>query len=109
MNFVAREDGGGVLIRALAPERGLDVMRERRGTEREALLCSGPGKLTQALGISGVHDGAPLFEAPFEVYAREGEVEVIAGPRIGISRAIDLPWRFGLKGSRFVSRPFARA
>jgi DNA-3-methyladenine glycosylase len=108
MNFVAREDGAGVLIRALAPERGLEQMRQRRGTDEERLLCSGPGKLTQALGITGAHDGASLFRKPFAVYAPDAKHEIITGPRIGISRALDLNWRFCLKGSPFVSKPWPK-
>jgi len=84
-------------------------MRERRGLTDVRLLCAGPGRLCQALGISRALDGLPLDAPPFEVAARGAEPEIVAGPRIGISRAVDLPWRFGLAGSRFLSRPFARA
>jgi len=108
MNFVAQEEGAGVLIRALAPERGLERMAERRCVEDVKLFCSGPGKLTQALGVSNAQDGAALFCKPFAVYAPEAAVEMITGPRIGISRAVDLPWRFGLKGSPFLSRAFPK-
>ena len=108
MNFVAQEEGAGVLIRAIAPERGLEQMAQRRGTDDVKLLCSGPGKLTQALGIAGAHDGAPLFRKPFAVYSATERVEIVTGPRIGISRALDLQWRFGLKGSPFLSKPFPK-
>jgi DNA-3-methyladenine glycosylase len=94
------------LVRALAPTSGLEAMRERRGLAAERSLCSGPGKLCQALGISRLHDGLPLDEPPFELFARESEPELAIGTRIGITRAIEQPWRYGLAGSRFVSRPF---
>jgi DNA-3-methyladenine glycosylase len=98
------------LVRALEPTHGLDAMRERRGREDERDLCSGPGKLCQALAITRAHDGLALDEPPFALYAREHDVEIVRGPRIGITRAADTPWRYGLAGSRFVSRPFrARA
>ena len=108
LNAVCGEEGraSAVLIRALEPLRGLDEMRERRGVERERLLCSGPGRLCQALAITRAHDGLPLDEPPFEVRVRRGEVELTVGPRIGITKAADVPWRYGLAGSRFVSRPF---
>ncbi len=108
LNFVCRESGhgAGVLIRAIEPLEGLDRMRERRGLEAERLLCSGPGKLCQALGVSRDHNAMALALPPFALRAAPGKVEVVAGPRIGISKAMDVPWRFGLAGSRFVSRPF---
>ena len=111
LNFVCREEGhgAGVLIRAIEPLRGLDVMRERRGLadERdERLLCAGPGRLAQAMGITRDFNGLRLDRSPFELLAREKPVSVLAGPRIGISKAVDLPWRFGLAGSRFLSKPF---
>jgi DNA-3-methyladenine glycosylase len=107
VNFVCAEedDPQAALIRAVVPEHGVDVMRARRGLENERLLCAGPGRLCQALGITRVHDGLPLDEAPFELRARESEVEVVAAPRIGLTRAADLPWRYVLAGSRFLSRP----
>jgi DNA-3-methyladenine glycosylase len=110
LNFVCREEGhgAGVLIRALEPVVGLDRMRERRGTEDEWLLCSGPGKLTQALGVTRAQNGQSLARAPFELAAAPPGIEVVAGPRIGISKAVDVPWRFGLAGSRYVSKPFPR-
>lgn len=108
LNFVCREagHGAGVLIRALEPVAGLDTMRARRDAGDERLLCSGPGKLCQALGITRAHNGMPLAQAPFVLLPAAADVALVAGPRIGISKAVDVPWRFGLAGSRFVSRPF---
>ena len=109
LNAVCEPQGtaAAVLIRALDPTRGLDVMRERRGRERERDLCSGPGKLTEALGIPLDRNGSPLTEAPFEISERSAEwagVQVTTGPRIGITRGTELPWRFCAAGSPFVSR-----
>ena len=84
-------------------------MRRRRGVTEERLLCSGPGRLCEALGITGAHDGLALDRPPFELIARSEDVEVAVGPRIGITKAVDHPWRYGLKGSRFVSKPFRSA
>ena len=110
LNFVCREPGhgAGVLIRALAPLEGLAQMRARRGLQDERLLCAGPGRLGQALGITHAHNGLALDRAPFRVLAADKRtpIEVLTGPRIGISKAADLPWRFGLRGSRFLSRRF---
>lgn len=108
LNFVCREEGhgAGVLIRALEPLFGLAQMRARRGLEDARLLCSGPGKLCQALGVARQHDGLPLALPPFTLAAAPAPVALLAGPRIGISKAMDVPWRFGLAGSRFLSRPF---
>jgi DNA-3-methyladenine glycosylase len=97
---------GAVLLRALEPTRGLDVMRVRRGLDDPRLLCAGPGRLCQALGVTREHDGLPLDRPPFELRARRGDVEVVTGPRIGITKAAELPWRYGLAGSRFLSRRF---
>ena len=97
---------GAVLLRALEPLRGLDTMRARRGLDEPRLLCSGPGRLCQALGVTREHDGLPLDRPPFELRPRRGEVEIVRGPRIGITKAADLPWRYGLAGSRYLSRPF---
>ena len=107
LNFVCDDvdRAEAVLIRALEPERGLDVMRERRGLDEARLLCAGPGRLTQALGVTREHDGLPLDEPPFELRARTEPVEVVTGPRIGISVARDLPWRYAAAGSRYLSRP----
>ena len=108
LNFVCEPKGSAsaVLIRALKPTHGLAAMRRRRGVTEERLLCSGPGRLCEALGITGAHDGLALDQPPFELVARSEAVEVAIGPRIGITKAVDHPWRYGLKGSRFVSRPF---
>jgi len=100
------ETAAAALIRALEPAHGLDAMRARRGVEDARLLCSGPGRLCQALGITGAHDGLPLDGPPFELLARSEPVEVVVGPRIGISQAVHVPWRYGLSGSGFLSRPF---
>ncbi|HEU4974041.1 MAG TPA: DNA-3-methyladenine glycosylase [Baekduia sp.] len=101
--------GAAVLIRALEPLEGLDRMRERRGV-RDDELCNGPGKLTQALGIDLELNATSLVEGPVLVHGREearfAEPELVAGPRIGITRAADLPWRFCAAGSRAVSRPW---
>ncbi|APW39592.1 3-methyladenine DNA glycosylase [Rhodoferax koreense] len=108
LNFVCGETGhgAGVLIRALEPTRGIEAMRTRRGLVDERLLCSGPGRLGQALGIDRSHDGLPLDRPPFELHPASGAAEVSVGVRVGISKARDMPWRFGLSGSRFVSRRF---
>ena len=103
------ERGGAVLIRAVEPTLGLAIMRERRGVERSGLLCSGPGRLTQALGIAGAHNGLALDEPPFRLEARPAPVPIVAGPRIGISKGVETPWRFGLTGSPSLSRPFRSA
>jgi len=108
LNLVCADEGraDAALVRALQPTRGLEAMRERRGLERERALCSGPGKLCQALGITRVHDGLALDEPPFELLARAAEPALAAGPRIGITRAVQHPWRYGLAGSPFLSRRF---
>ena len=109
MNFVSGETGEGsaVLIRAVEPTAGLEIMAERRGLSDPRALCSGPGKLCQAMGVTREHDGARLDRPPFEL--REGATKaVVAGPRIGITKAVDQPWRYGEAGSRFLSRPFPR-
>jgi DNA-3-methyladenine glycosylase len=114
LNFVCREagHGAGVLIRALEPTHGIERMRERRGLQDLRLLCAGPGRLGQALGIDRGFDGMALDAPPFELLAPAGNhplLEVEVGPRIGITKAVDLPWRFGEKGSRYLSKPFRRA
>jgi DNA-3-methyladenine glycosylase len=97
---------GFVLIRALEPRRGINLMRKRRGVEDLVKLCSGPGKLTQALDITGRHHEIDLCSNPKHCFLpQEGRTEVVADERIGITRSAHLPWRFSLKGSRFVSRP----
>jgi DNA-3-methyladenine glycosylase len=106
VNFVCEEEGSAsaVLIRALEPTHGVDAMRARRGVEEVRALCSGPGKLCQALAITREQDGFPLDEPPFELREREAGVEVVQGPRVGITKAAEQPWRYGLAGSRFLSR-----
>jgi len=108
INFVCEKAGSAsaVLIRALQPTHGVPAMRRRRGLHDERLLCSGPGKLCEALGITHAHNGLALDAPPFALHARVGKVEVATGVRIGITKAVDLPWRYGLKGSKFLSRPF---
>jgi DNA-3-methyladenine glycosylase len=108
LNFTCEGEGiaNAVLIRALEPLAGLDRMRRRRRVAEERLLCSGPGRLCQALGITRAHDGLPLDKLPFELRAREGEVALAIGPRIGITKAADNPWRYGAAGSPFLSKPF---
>jgi DNA-3-methyladenine glycosylase len=108
LNFVCEAEGSAsaVLIRALAPTAGLAAMRRRRGLTDERLLCSGPGRLCEALGITGAHNALALDAPPFALYPRRGEVEIVSGPRIGITKAVDHPWRYGLAGSRFLSKPF---
>lgn len=110
LNFVCREPGhgAGVLIRAIEPTHGLDRMRQRRGMEDERLLCSGPGKVGQALAIDRRLDGMSLAESPFLLVERDAARVVVlaSGPRIGITKAVDVPWRFGEKASRFLSKPF---
>ena len=98
--------GSAVLIRALEPTTGISVMRARRGLEANRLLCSGPGRLCQALAIHGLHDGLTLTEKPFQAVARQKSLPVQAGKRIGISKAVEEPWRFGLGGSDFLSKKF---
>ena len=108
LNLVCGEEGRAeaALVRALEPTRGLEAMRERRGVEAERALCSGPGKLCQALGVTRVHDGLALDEPPFLLLARDTEPALVIGPRVGITRAVEQPWRYGLAGSRFLSRRF---
>jgi DNA-3-methyladenine glycosylase len=84
-------------------------MRARRGLDAERLLCAGPGRVGQALGVTRAHDGLRLDRAPFSIVRARGRVEVVVGPRIGISKARDAPWRFGLAGSRYLSRPFSNS
>ena len=111
LNFVCEREGSAsaVLIRALRPTAGLAAMRRRRRNMDERLLCSGPGRLCEALGVSGKHNGLALDAAPFALQAATEKPELVIGPRIGITKAIELPWRYGLAGSRFVSRPFKPA
>ena len=108
LNFVCEEDGSAsaVLIRALAPTQGLAAMRRRRGLRDERALCSGPGKLCEALGITRKQNGLALDRAPFELRARTATPEIATGVRIGITKAAEKPWRYGLNGSPFLSKPF---
>jgi len=108
LNFVGgAHPGSAVLIRALEPTQGIDLMIRRRGLTDPRALCSGPGKLAQALAIDHRLNGAPLDRAPFALALGDAH-PIVTGPRIGISKAVDQPWRFGLGGSRFVSRAFPR-
>jgi DNA-3-methyladenine glycosylase len=111
LNFVCEEHGSAsaVLIRAIAPTEGLAVMRRRRGLKDERTLCSGPGKLCEALAVTHEHNGLPLDRAPFELRACSMTPDVVAGVRIGITKAAEKPWRYGLKASRFLSKPFTTA
>jgi DNA-3-methyladenine glycosylase len=108
LNAVAEPEGTGaaVLIRALEPVDGLDVMRRRRGVERATELCSGPAKLTQALEIGLSLNGSSLLDGPIEVLEREAQPRIAIGERIGITKAADLPWRFCDADSAHVSRPW---
>ena len=108
LNLVCREagHGAGVLIRALEPTQGIEVMRQRRSLQETRLLCSGPGRLGQALGVTRAHDGLALDAAPFELQPPHERPEVVCGIRIGISKAQEQPWRFGLRASRYLSRRF---
>jgi DNA-3-methyladenine glycosylase len=123
LNFVTEPEGraSAVLIRALEPTRGIELMQARRGRKARARdsatrfklaeLCSGPGKLTEALGVGLGLNGADLLAPPFELGPPAGEwasAEVVTGPRIGITKAAELPWRYCVGGSRFVSRPWPR-
>jgi len=107
LNLVCDEPGraDAVLVRALEPTHGLDAMRARRGLEDERMLCSGPGKLCQALGVTREHDGLLLDEPPFELLGRDGRPKIATGPRIGITQAAELAWRYGVAGSPYLSRP----
>jgi DNA-3-methyladenine glycosylase len=108
LNFVCEGEGSAsaVLIRALQPTTGLAAMERRRRMSVERLLCSGPGRLCQALAVTRAYNGLRLDRAPFALYVRAEAVELVAGPRIGISKAVERPWRYGLAGSPFLSRPF---
>jgi DNA-3-methyladenine glycosylase len=110
-NVVCGDEGVGMgaLLRALEPTHGLERMHVRRELDDALLLCAGPGRLTQALGLTGAHDGLPLDRSPFELLLPRVPAEVVCSPRVGISRASDVPWRYSLSGSPFVSRPRPRA
>ncbi|MGA7433260.1 MAG: DNA-3-methyladenine glycosylase [Xanthobacteraceae bacterium] len=109
LNFVCEPAGSAsaVLIRALEPTEGLPLMRRRRGLSDPRLLCSGPGRLCEALRVTAVHNGLALDAPPFALFAKPEPVEIVVGVRIGITKAVDKPWRYGEKGSRFLSKPFA--
>jgi DNA-3-methyladenine glycosylase len=108
INFVCEEAGSAsaVLVRAIEPTDGVAAMQRRRRTDDIRMLCSGPGKLTEAMGITHAQNGAAVDAAPFELRARTSEPDVAVGVRIGITKAAELPWRYGLKGSRYLSKPF---
>lgn len=110
VNFVCEEEGSAaaVLIRALEPTHGLAAMRRRRHAVDVRALCSGPGKLTEALGITVAHNTLPLDQAPIALHARTEDVEVATGIRIGITKAVELPWRYGVRSSKFLSKPFPK-
>ena len=107
-NVVCEADGSAsaVLLRAIEPTEGIAVMRRRRGLRDVRLLCSGPGRLCEALGITGAHNGLALDRAPFALHPRAATPEIVSGPRIGITKATEAPWRYGMKGSPFLSKPF---
>jgi DNA-3-methyladenine glycosylase len=108
LNFVCEGTGSAsaVLIRAIEPTTGIAAMRRRRDVLEERALCSGPGKLCQAMGVTIKHNGLVLDRPPFELRARASVPEIVVGPRIGITKAVNAPWRYGLKGSKFLSKPF---
>ena len=108
MNFVCEKEGSAsaVLIRALEPTHGIPAMRRRRGLHDERSLCTGPGKLCEAMGVSIKHNTLPLDAPPIAIHARTHKPEIVSGIRIGITKAAELPWRYGLKGSKFLSKPF---
>jgi DNA-3-methyladenine glycosylase len=108
MNFVCEPEGSAsaVLIRALEPVQGLAAMQRRRGFKEPRALCSGPGKVCEALRVSIRHNGLALDRPPFELRAPAVAPEIVTGPRIGITKAVEQPWRFGLKGSAYLSKPF---
>jgi DNA-3-methyladenine glycosylase len=107
MNLVCAGPASAVLIRALEPTEGLDLMIARRGLEDPRRLCSGPGRLCQALGVTREHNGARIDRPPFDLEPGPA-VEIVVGPRIGITKAAEVAWRFGEKGSRFLSKPFPK-
>jgi DNA-3-methyladenine glycosylase len=107
LNIVCGDAGvaDALLIRALEPTRGIEAMRRRRDLDDVRLLCAGPGRLCQALDVTGELDGRAVDEAPFAVTLPRAKQDVVTGTRIGITKAADLPWRYAARGSRFVSRP----
>jgi DNA-3-methyladenine glycosylase len=110
-NAVCEAEGSAsaVLIRALEPREGLAAMQQRRGLDEPRLLCSGPGRVCEALGITRAHNGTELDRPPFAIYPRESTPGIAIGPRIGITKAVEAPWRYGLKRSKFLSKPFKPA
>jgi DNA-3-methyladenine glycosylase len=108
VNFVCHAAGSaaGVLIRAIEPTHGLAAMRGRRGVADTKALCSGPGKLCEALAITKALSELPIDKPPIALHSRSGEAEIANGVRIGLTKAVDLPWRYGLKGSNFLSKRF---
>jgi DNA-3-methyladenine glycosylase len=108
LNFVCEREGSAsaVLIRAVEPTEGLSAMRRRRGVADERLLCSGPGRLCEALAVNVAHNGLALDAPPFALIKRERKPDIVSGVRIGITKAVELPWRYGEAGSRFLSKPF---
>jgi DNA-3-methyladenine glycosylase len=108
LNVVCEEAGSAsaVLIRALEPVAGIAAMQRRRGLKEPRALCSGPGKLAEALNVSIRHNGLALDKPPFELRARSAVPDIVTGPRIGITKAVEQPWRYGLKGSAYLSKPF---
>lgn len=107
LNAVCRP-GSAVLLRAIEPRAGIEAMQARRGGAGLRRLCAGPGRLAQALGVDRSFDGLSFLDAPFLLRPAGRRRDIVAGPRIGISKAVERPWRFGLAGSPFLSRPFAR-
>ena len=109
LNLVCESEGvaAAVLVRALEPARGVELMRERRGAVADRLLCAGPGRLCRALALTREHDGLALDRPPFELRARRIEPELAVGPRVGLTKGVERPWRFGLAHSPFLSRGFA--
>lgn len=110
LNFVCEPEGvaSAALIRALEPTHGIDRMKARRGLEEARLLCAGPGRLCQALAVTGDHDGLPLDEPPFELLERSGKPEILTATRVGITQAADRPWRYLSAGSPYLSRAAGR-
>lgn len=108
VNLVCEAEGSAsaILLRALEPTEGLPLMRRRRGVKEARLLCGGPGRLCQAMGITDRFNAMPVDAAAITLLAPASPAPIVTGPRIGISKAVDLPWRYGLKGSRFLSKPF---
>src|ERR1700729_640071 len=108
VNLVCQAAGSaaGVLLRAIEPTHGLAAMRQRRGVTDAKALCSGPGKLCEALAITKALSELPIDRSPIALHARSGGAEIATGVRIGLTKAVDLPWRYGLKGSKYLSKRF---